>query len=112
VPAGSAFAGCEAVGGLHFKERILAPGETAGYTIMTGAVRATEHAGETILRMTAAYRTAAQTTAAYECMKAYWEEKVNVSYHTKDRRFDRYMQWVSISADPAPDLWLFLFAAP
>lgn len=44
-PAGSAYAGCEAVGGLHFKERILAPGETAGYTIMIGAVRKTEHAG-------------------------------------------------------------------
>ena len=62
---------------------------------MTGAVRAAEHAGEMILCMTAAYRTAVQTTAAYERMKAYWEEKVNVSYHTKDRRFDRYMQWVS-----------------
>ena len=95
VPAGSAYAGCEAVGGLHFKERTLAPGETAGYTIMIGAVRKTEHAGETILSMTAAYRKAAQTKAAYERMKTYWEQKVNVSYHTKDRRFDRYMQWVS-----------------
>lgn len=95
VPAGSAYAGCEAVGGLHFKERTLAPGETAGYTIMIGAVRKTEHAGETILSMTAAYRTAAQTKAAYERMKTYWEQKVNVSYHTKDRQFDRYMQWVS-----------------
>ena len=95
VPAGSAYAGCEAVGGLHFKERILAPGETAGYTIMIGAVRKTEYAGETILSMTAAYRTAAQTKAAYERMKTYWEQKVNVSYHTKDRQFDRYMQWVS-----------------
>lgn len=72
VPAGSAYAGCEAVGGLHFKERILAPGETAGYTIMIGAVRKTEYAGETILSMTAAYRTAAQTKAAYERMKTYW----------------------------------------
>ncbi len=69
VPAGSAYAGCEAVGGLHFKERTLAPGETAGYTIMIGAVRKTEHAGETILSMTAAYRKAAQTKAAYERMK-------------------------------------------
>lgn len=62
---------------------------------MIGAVRKTEHAGETILSMTAAYRTAAQTKAAYERMKTYWEQKVNVSYHTKDRQFDRYMQWVS-----------------
>lgn len=62
---------------------------------MIGAVRKTEHAGETILSMTAAYRKAAQTKAAYERMKTYWEQKVNVSYHTKDRRFDRYMQWVS-----------------
>ena len=75
VPAGSAYAGCEAVGGLHFKERTLAPGETAGYTIMIGAVRKTEHAGETILSMTAAYRKAAQTKAAYERMKTYWEQK-------------------------------------
>ena len=64
---------------------------------MIGAVRKTEYAGETILSMTAAYRTAAaaQTKAAYERMKTYWEQKVNVSYHTKDRQFDRYMQWVS-----------------
>ena len=62
---------------------------------MIGAVRKTEHAGETILSMTAAYRTTAQTKAAYERMKTYWEQKVNVSYHTKDRQFDRYMQWVS-----------------
>ena len=47
--------------------------------------------------MTAAYRTAAQTKAAYERMKTYWEQKVNVSYHTKDRQFDRYMQWFSRS---------------
>lgn len=110
VAAGSAFAGLEAVGGLHFGETTLAPQETARFTILLGAVRAGEFSGSaadgsqeeqykaaeaSISGITEKYRTADRVQEALSTVKAYWEEQVSVSFHTGDAVFDQYMHWVS-----------------
>lgn len=117
VKAGCSFAGCEAVGGLHFKEVVLEAGETVSYTVLIGALKQQEAAEEKtdyentgsdtvtdwknadvehgIAELTAKYKTADKVKNEFARVKAYWEEKVNVSYHTGDLVFDKYMHWVS-----------------
>lgn len=91
VPAGSSFAGKEAVGGLRFPKRTLEPGEKACYTILIGA----EKDRDKIASAVSAYDTEEKTAGALEEVKEYWKKQVNVEYHTKDPVFDNFMCWVS-----------------
>ncbi len=91
VDAGSAIEGLEAVGGLHFAEVELKAGETVTYTILIGA---TSHQ-EDIKPLVERFSTEEKVKAELEAVKAYWLEKVNVSYQTGDENFDQFMHWVS-----------------
>lgn len=91
VKAGSSFEGLEAVGGLHFKEVRLDPEETVSFTILTGATRQPEEIEALVKR----FDTEEKTLAELENVKAYWQEKVNVAYHTGDADFNQFMHWVS-----------------
>lgn len=84
-------AGKEALGGIAFAERILAPGEQVRYTVLLGA---TEDAGH-IDEITKALATSSLVDAAWENTQNYWNDRVNVHYHTGNDRFDRYMRWIS-----------------
>lgn len=83
--------GREAVGGIRFAKICLAPGEHTVYTVIMG-ITADEDEIETI---TAAYRTEEQVEEALQKTRAYWQEKVNVRYHTGSRPFDQFLRWVS-----------------
>ncbi len=91
VGAHQHFAGKEALGGIVFAKRTLAPGEQVRYTVLLGA---TAQAGE-IAQWTQQLATSQQVDAAFENTKNYWNSRVNVHYHTGDDRFDRYMRWIS-----------------
>lgn len=91
VPAGTNIEGKEAVGGLKFAKAELAPGQTASFTILLGATTEPENIAEIVN----AYRTAEKAEAAFARTKAYWQEKVNITYHTGNPEFDRFMRWVS-----------------
>lgn len=91
VPAGERFGGKEAMGGLRFADVALQPGESICYTVMIGVTKEEEEIAE-IVR---AYRTAGQVEEALGALQQYWQEQVNVSYHTGDARFDNFMRWVS-----------------
>ena len=91
VLAGESIDGKEAVGGLKFGKTVLAPGEHTSFTILLGATRNPEE----ITEIVNAYRTAKQTEAALAATKAYWQEKVNIVYHTGNKEFDNFMRWVS-----------------
>lgn len=91
VPGGSYIEGNEAVGGLHFAKKTLEPYESASYTILFGAAVQQEE----IEAAAGAYNSEEKVNAALKRVKDYWQEKVNVSYHTKDMRFDNFMHWVS-----------------
>lgn len=91
VPAGTRLAGKEALGGIAFAERTLAPGERAGYTVLLGATTEPEE----ISRSLAALATAEKVETALHETQRFWNARVNVRYHTGDGRFDRYLRWIS-----------------
>ena len=91
VEAGTVLEGLEAVGGLHFAEVKLEAGETVSYTILIGATKRQEE----IVTLVKRFDNEKKTKAEFETVKAYWQEKVNVSYHTGDEVFDQFMHWVS-----------------
>lgn len=83
--------GREATGGIRFAETTLEPGERAIYTILMG-ITADE---KEIAQITDAYRTEQQVEEALDKTRKYWQEKVNVRYHTGSRPFDQFLRWVS-----------------
>lgn len=91
VSAGSTFEGKEAVGGLRFEKTVLAAGARVSYTILLGATENTEE----LSGIAKAFDSHTKVADALEKTKAYWQEKVNVDYHTSNRQFDNYMRWVS-----------------
>ena len=91
LPAGTKIDGREAVGGLKFKKKTLAPGEECTYILRIGA----ETEEEKISAADAAYRTEADVESALAKTSEYWKNKVNVHFHTGDADFDRFMAWVS-----------------
>lgn len=89
--AGSCFEGCEAVGGIRFADICLAPGECMTYTLVIGVTAEEKEAGESI----EALNTTEKVEAEWNAMKEYWQEQVNIHYHTGNEEFDNYMRWVS-----------------
>lgn len=94
VPAGTASAGFEAMGGLRFEEASLKPGETAVYTIVLGAVNAVRKGNGCIEHLTENYRTGERTQAELTRVKEYWKKKVSVVFHTGDKVWDGFLRWV------------------
>lgn len=91
VAAGIEIDGEEAVGGLRFEKTVLEPGEGASFTILLGTAQDTGKIEETVK----AYSSEQRVAAALKRTQDYWQEKVNIFYHTGDTRFDNYMRWVS-----------------
>lgn len=91
LASGSVAEGKEAVGGIRFEEITLKAGESTSYTIVIGA---TDNEDE-ITAAVKALSTKAAVDAALESTKEYWQEQVNIKYHTGDQAFDNYMRWVS-----------------
>ncbi len=83
--------GYEAMGGICFRKTALAPGEEKTYVITLGYGSSVEQLSETAKK----YRTAAACAEALEATKAYWQEKINVSFHTGSKEFDAWMHWVN-----------------
>ena len=91
VGAGQSIDGKEAVGGLKFDKISLLPGEKASFTILMGSTARPEE----ITQILDAYRTEDKVEAAFIKAKVYWQQKVNIVYHTRNRDFDQFMRWVS-----------------
>ncbi len=91
VACGYEAAGKEAAGGIRFDEICLAPGESAVYTVILGITDKEDQIAE----ITDAFRTAKQVEDAFCQVKQYWQEKVNVHYHTGDSSYDQFLRWVS-----------------
>ena len=85
------FAGKEALGGIAFAKRTLAPGEQVRYTVLLGAASETEN----IAQWVADFNTSEKVDEQFRRTQRYWNERVNVSYHTGNSRFDQYLRWIS-----------------
>lgn len=91
VGAGCSFEGCEAFGGLRFRECTLAPGDVVTYTILIGATEDRDEIGKAM----DAFSAQDKVEAELEAIKNYWQEQINISYETGDERFDNFMRWVT-----------------
>lgn len=91
IPAGQDEEGKEAMGGIRFAPVTLQPEEKKTYTLLLGATEKPEELREII----SCYDSADKVTKALEKVKIYWQEKVNVRFHTKDKDFDNFLRWVS-----------------
>ena len=91
VQAGSKAAGKEAMGAFRFPSLRLEPGESTEFVLLLGA----EDSPEAVKAVVERYRTAEQVRRVAEETERYWQEQVNVAFHTGNADFDRLMKWVS-----------------
>jgi cellobiose phosphorylase len=91
VSAGTKRNGYEALGGICFQKTSLAPGEERTYILILGYGSSIKQLSDAVKK----YRTAADCREALDATKAYWMEKINVSYHTGSGEFDAWMHWVN-----------------
>ena len=85
------FAGKEALGGIAFAKHTLAPGEQVRYTVLLGA---TPEPGN-IAQWVENFNTSEKVDEAFTHTRNYWNDRVNVCYHTGNSRFDQYLRWIS-----------------
>ena len=90
VTAPSHAAGKEAMGAFRFETVSLAPGEKADYILLIGV----EDNEKKILDLFEKYNTTSKVQKAFSDTKAYWQNKVNVKFHTKEADFDHLMKWI------------------
>ena len=91
VAANAYIEGIEAVGGLHFEKRTLAAGEKAEYIVLIGIADDKTD----ISTLMQGYNNIDKVGQIYEKTVNYWDEKVNVAYHTGNKDFDALMHWIS-----------------
>ncbi len=91
VSAGTMINGYEAMGGISFRQTSLAPGEKKTYILILGYGSSVKQLSESVKK----YMTAAACEEALETTKAYWKEKINVSFHTDSDEFDAWMHWIN-----------------
>ena len=91
VKAGTKLEGLEAVGGIRFDECRLNPQEKKTFLIFAGVTDMPQE----IEALHKILGTKEEVLKEFEKTKAYWQEKVNVSYRTGDENFNQFMHWVS-----------------
>ncbi len=83
--------GKEAVAGLNFKEKTLAPGEKVDYIIVHGI---TDHT-EDLKAWKKKYATVDKVDKILETTLNFWKEKLNsVDIHTGDKHYDNWVKWI------------------
>ena len=79
------------MGAFRFGTITLSPGESAEYIVLLGA----EDDREKIFDILSKYDTSSKVHMELEKTKKYWEQKVNVAFHTGNTDFDHLMKWIS-----------------
>lgn len=91
IGAGYQVAGYEAMGGIGLKKKTIKPGEKASFII----VSAIGSKQEDLQLVVADYLNLKRFQAELLKTKTYWQDRVNIHYHTGNAGFDGYMRWVS-----------------
>ncbi|MBQ1993851.1 MAG: hypothetical protein II243_05225 [Lachnospiraceae bacterium] len=90
VGSGAYIQGKEALGGIVFEDVVLEAGESRSFTVLCG-VSDRENEIDEVINL---YADSEKVEKSYEAVKAYWTEKVNVSFQTGSEDFDMFMKWV------------------
>lgn len=89
-PSGVEIQGKEAVGGIQYAKKTLAPQETTSYIVLAGV---TEDKKE-IEKLVRQYQKKEQVYQHLEQVKEYWNKKVNVAFYTGNLVDDSYLKWI------------------
>lgn len=92
VPSGTFAAGKEAMGAFRFKKVSLEPGKKTEYIVLLG-VEQNEDDIHTVQQM---FDRADKVKSALRKTQDYWNDKVCIRFHSKEKDFDSYMRWVSL----------------
>lgn len=85
--------GYEALGGLHFQDLMLKPGESRSFIIVMGILDSEEKLGEFV----SVYCNKAKFETWLNETRFYWKRKLDsFKIQTGDQRFDLWMRWVSL----------------
>lgn len=91
--AGAVDEGYEALGGLRFADKELAPGETCSYILLLGILPS----GEEIDLLIESYGSVDKFNFWLTQTQNYWsEQQKNFSVKTRDKDFNQWLKWVSI----------------
>ncbi len=91
VTKGAKTDGYEVLGGIRFADVTLNPGEEKTYLIVLGYGTSKEELEKTVKP----YFSKKALSISLKETRAYWEEKLNITYKTGDRDFDAWMRWVN-----------------
>ena len=83
--------GYETVAAIRFNETVLAPGETKTYIMALGYGQSEAE----ITELGNKYLITNYFDKSLEDTKNYWQNKINVSYNSADKKFDNWMHWVN-----------------
>ena len=91
VKSNEKFEGYEAIGAIRFNDIIIEPGQSKTYIVAMAfgeSKRDIESISNDVLKET-------DFDSLLEETKLYWNNKINISYKTKDSEFDNWMYWVN-----------------
>lgn len=91
VRSGESIEGYEALGGLRFEEITLKPGEKNTYTLVLGF----DNQELALINTAERFLDAAVFKHSLKETKDYWQQKINISYHSASKDFDNWMNWVN-----------------
>lgn len=83
--------GYETVGAMRFKKTVLDPGETRSYILVLGYAQSESE----MIDIGKKYLLTRHFDKYLEETKNYWQNKINVNYHSADKDFDNWMHWVN-----------------
>ncbi len=83
--------GYETVGAMRFKKSTIDPGETKTYIITLGYANSESE----MIDIGKKYLLTKHFDKYLEETKNYWQNKINVNYHSADKEFDNWMHWVN-----------------
>ncbi len=90
---GDSLEGKEYMGALRFKDKLLKPGEQAGYILLIGTCRNSRETDAVYHR----YNTAGKVLQAFEENRKYWSTRVNnTTFSSGLGSFSNWMKWIAV----------------
>lgn len=89
--SGESIDGYEAMGGIQFEEIKLNPGEKNTYILVLGFDRSEQG----LIRSANHFLDQSILRQSLQETKEYWNQKINISYHSSNKEFDHWMYWVN-----------------
>jgi cellobiose phosphorylase len=91
IKANENLEGYEAIGAIRFEEEVIEANTSKTYIVAIGFGNSEADFNDAIIK----HLTETAFDKSLKKTKEYWNEKINISYATKDSQFDNWMYWVN-----------------